>query len=65
MIKWATQTIIGLIAVFFICYGLIWAMWEWLWLSFPVWVICYLLYRKYGIMNKDRGHLVNLPKKYL
>lgn len=62
MIKWALQTIFGLVAVFFICYGLIWVLWEWLWLSIPVWIICYLLYRKYGIMGKESKFLKSIHR---
>ena len=62
MIKWAIQTTFGLIAVFFIAYVFIWVLWEWLWLSIPLWIVAYLCYRKYGIMGKGRG-LINLPKK--
>jgi len=57
MIKWFLQTILGLIIVFLIAYVFLWVLWSWLWLSIPLWVVAYLIYRKYGIVGKNIGKI--------
>ena len=61
MIKWALQTLLGLAIVFAIAYLAIWALWQWLWLSIPVFIICYLLFGKSGIISRGYGRkIINL-----
>lgn len=46
---WALKALSGLFLSFVICYALIWILFEFLWLSIPVWIGCYLIARKLGM----------------
>ena len=61
-LSWYLISFSGLIVVFVVCYALLWVLWEWLWLSVPIWIAGYLLYRKYGIIGKEVGIRKTLKK---
>lgn len=65
MIKWYLQTIIGLIIVFVVCYGLMWVLWKWIWLAIPIWVVAYLLRRKIGLVGSNENGIFDKLKKTL
>lgn len=52
MIKWILPIWAGILMSFAVCYVFIWALWHWLWLSIPLWIVAYLLHRKYGVIGK-------------
>lgn len=51
MTKWALQAIPLLFLAYVLVYAGIWLLWEYLWLSIPIFIGCYLLYRRYGTMQ--------------
>jgi hypothetical protein len=53
MINWALKTISGLAIVFIVAYFILWALWQWLFLSLIILVIGLILHRKYGIIGKN------------
>lgn len=61
--KWAIKVFPALLAVFIISYGLIWVLWKWLWLSIPIFIISFFIYRQNGIMGKEVGFYKNLHNK--
>lgn len=52
MIKYGIKVCVSLLTVFVGFYIAEWILWRFLWLSIPLWIMFYIIWRKYGIINK-------------